>query len=101
MLKENQIQLFQTVEGSLDETDRICFDVRQPERLYPDEQGQILQTTEGSLDETNMIHMHVCQVAKHYQHKQAMDKDRAVVQMQSLYRGFRDRRQVRVLKENP
>jgi hypothetical protein len=39
--------------------------------------------------------MFVVQAAKKYKNKADADEERAAVQMQSLYRGFRDRRQVR------
>jgi hypothetical protein len=44
---------------------------------------------------SNKAHIFVVQAAKKYKNKADADEERAAVQMQSLYRGFRDRRQVR------
>ena len=38
------------------------------------------------------------QAANKYKNKAEADEERAAVQMQSLYRGFRDRKQVTVMK---
>uniref|UniRef100_A0A6U2IAE6 Uncharacterized protein n=1 Tax=Hemiselmis andersenii TaxID=464988 RepID=A0A6U2IAE6_HEMAN len=42
----------------------------------------------------------VMEAAEKYKKKTDMDEERAAVQMQSLYRGFRDRKQVRAVREN-
>mmetsp|Transcript_11566 Transcript_11566/g.28365 ORF Transcript_11566/g.28365 Transcript_11566/m.28365 type:complete len:326 (-) Transcript_11566:209-1186(-) len=85
-----------TLEGA-----RVIFNERQAMRDRNMDASQLARTNKpGEQDgRVAMADREVIEAAHAYKSKAEADEERAAVQMQSLYRGFRDRKQVRAVRE--
>jgi hypothetical protein len=81
---------------------RVIFAERQAMRDRDMDASQLARTNKpGEQDgRTAQADREVVEAAAEYHKKVEMDEERAAISMQSLYRGFRDRRQVRAVREN-
>lgn len=81
---------------------RVIFAERQAMRDRDMDASQLARTNKpGEQDgRAAQADREVVEAAAEYHKKVEMDEERAAISMQSLYRGFRDRRQVRAVREN-